>query len=281
MKEIELSELKNNDYNQKGVSNCKLYGICVNCNSNFIYSKVKKFLASRKKSLDKKNQWDTCQKCWLKIKTVNNPLWIEGNRKAQLIAQNKPEQKRKNADGVSKSWTDDRKKKESDKLKEKWRDDEAFKKVALFNISWTNPDHPNHKQMIQKTLGTGGLSGCCNGIKYDSALELSYIFYCDDNNIDIKRYDLPPIEYLDEHNKKRYYIPDFIINNNIIVEIKGKGLYYNRNFLRINIKLEALKKWCLNNKYEALFLIEGDDILKRNYKKARKLHHETKKKNID
>ena len=82
----------------------------------------------------------------------------------------------------------------------------------------------------QKRNGiTGGYrenSGICkhgkyNGIHCDSTWELAYILYCNDNNIPIKRCDKVFDYYDNEGNKHRYY-PDFIINENEIIEIKGR-----------------------------------------------------------
>ena len=84
---------------------------------------------------------------------------------------------------------------------------------------------------------------------------------------------MKPIEYKDENNKKRLYYPDFIENNKIIVEIKGKGLYYKINYKRNIKKIEAALKSFNNYK----ILLGDDEILKKNYKKARNWHHENKK----
>lgn len=69
-------------------------------------------------------------------------------------------------------------------------------------------------------------SGICkhgkyNGIHCDSAWELAYILYCNDNNIPIKRCD-KVFDYFDNDGNKHRYYPDFIINDNEIIEIKGR-----------------------------------------------------------
>jgi len=74
-------------------------------------------------------------------------------------------------------------------------------------------------------------------------------------------------------------MPDFIIDNNTIVEIKGLGMYYQKNVERIPLKFNALKKWCKDNSFSCVMLLSSDDILKTNYKKARKLHREIKEEN--
>ncbi len=262
------------------ITNCVLVdGICIKCQSAFSYSKVKKFMRNRVNKVHKKHLWDTCQKCWLRINTGEDTGWVEKNRQAQLIAQNKPEQKLKNAVAVSKSWGTDRKIKASNYLKNRWLNDEGFAKKALMNLSWTDKkDVIKYSERMKWSLGTGGLKGEYNNIGYDSALELSYILYCNDNNIEIKRYDLEPIKYIDEHGKTRLYFPDFIIEDKTIVEIKGFGIYYKLNLQRNILKLAALKEWCNSHQCDYYLLMNTDNILKINYKRARKLHHETKVK---
>ena len=64
--------------------------------------------------------------------------------------------------------------------------------------------------------------GWYNGVHCDSSYELVYLIYCLDHNIDIKRCD--KIYEYSYKDSKHLYFPDFIINNNTIVEIKG---YHN------------------------------------------------------
>lgn len=267
--EISLEELKNRNYNQKGISNFKLYGKCEKCQKDFKYCAVKKFLSNRKNKIE---NWNVCQKCWLLSQTSENKVWIEKNRQAQLIAQNKPEQKKRNANGVSKSWNEERKKKESNYLKNKWATNKEFADKCLKNLDWTSKKDDRYDRIMSASLGVGGLKGLYNNIRYESALELSFILWCENEQIPIKRYDLQAIEYFDK-DKTRFYIPDFIIYTDEIVEIKGSGLYYNKNYERNLLKIEAAKKKFL--KYTILF--ETDECLKKFYKKARKTHYENKK----
>jgi len=237
-------------------------------------------MKNRITNIENKVLWNTCHKCWLKINTSESKVWIEKNRKAQLIAQNKPEQKIKNSKRVSESWTYERKIKNSKLLKDRWKNDKDFAEKALKNLSWTNKlDVSRFNTLLKSSIGIGGLKGIYNNIRYDSSLELSFILWCFDNSIDVRRYDLDPIRYLDENNISRLYIPDFIITNNIIVEIKGFGIYYQKNFDRNIKKFQALKSWCKSNNFNNRLLLGDDLILKKNYKRARKLHHENKKEN--
>jgi len=278
MQPITLKELISRNYDTSKISNAKLIECkCVRCSKEFEYVGVKHFMKNRKNKPDKKHLWNTCQKCWLNINTCEDNEWVKRNSEAQLIAQNKPEQKKKNADGVSKSWTKERKLAASNFLKDRWNNDPEFARKGLENINWTQTNNARYQEIMSKSWGSGGLKGIYKNIIYDSALELSFILWCEENLIPIKRYDLEAISYIAEDNKNRVYIPDFIINNDTVVEIKGLGLYYKKNFARNQIKLQVLKDWTVKNNMNYRFLLSTDIILKTNYKRAAKLHHEIKK----
>lgn len=262
---ITFEDLKNQDYNTKLISNKKLCGTCKKCKQNFIYSQVKKFLRNRLNKPEKINLWETCQKCWLKINTCEDENWIKKNSNAQKIVQNTPEQLQKNRDGVRKSWDGERRKKASNLLKEKWKNDEAFARKSLSNLNKNN---------VKIGFGNGGLKGFYNNIHYDSALELSFIIWCLNEKIKIKRYDRDGIVYTDENGVKRNYYPDFIINNNDIIEIKGSGLWYRKNYKRNILKSDAAKA-----KFDSYIVIfDKDEVVKKYYKTARNIHNETYKK---
>jgi len=264
---ISFSDLEKNNFEFRGHSNSPIRDKCTVCGNIFEYASLKKFLKYR--ILLPINERCLCQICFLSSRTSKNPEWIEKNRKSQLISQNKPEQKLKNALAVSKSWTKERRKKASESLTNKWNNDPVFAKKIRNNLKKYSGSPKNTKE----GFGTGGLKGIYKNIIYDSALELSYILWCIDKGIDIKRYDKDPIIYVYE-NKNRLYFPDFIINNLSIVEIKGKGLYFKKNYKRNKAKHKAAKK-ILGPNFIVIF--DNNKILKENYKKARKLHHEIKK----
>lgn len=269
---ITFQELEERDFDKKYISNYKLVcDKCLRCGNYFEYSNVKKFLRNRVGK--NKKYWKTCQKCWHLINTVEDKNWIEKNRQSQLIAQNKPEQKAKNALGVSKSWTDKRKKEASRYLKNRWQNDLEFADKAIKNLEWTNgSDSKLFNTIINKSFGSGGLKGLYKNINYDSALELSFIMWCENNNISIVRFNLNSIEYKDENGKIRNYIPDFITQNSTIVEIKGLGLYNKINYNRNILKIEAAKQHNL----DYCIIFSDDNRLKKNYNIARRWHHENK-----
>ena len=62
-------------------------------------------------------------------------------------------------------------------------------------------------------------SGWYNNIHCDSSWELAYVIYCEDHNIPIKRCNITR-KYI-YNDVEKFYYPDFIINKNEIIEIKG------------------------------------------------------------
>lgn len=110
--------------------------------------------------------------------------------------------------------------------------------ITVWNKGLTKETHPSIKKQgetyterVKQGLitSTGGyrenaVKGCYkygyyNGIRCDSSWELAFVVYCVENNIPIKR-NTQRFEYIVD-NKRHYFIPDFIINDNEIVEIKG------------------------------------------------------------
>lgn len=86
-----------------------------------------------------------------------------------------------------------------------------------------------------------------NNVYFDSSWELALYIYAIDNKIPIIR-EPCTLSYIDDNNKKRYYIPDFLFNNEL-VEIKGDQFFDNNNNL-INMytkKIEIAKLKCIND----------------------------------
>jgi hypothetical protein len=273
---ITFEELESRNFCKKGIGNHPVFGKCCRCKRDYEYTAVKKFLSSRIRCETEKHQWNSCQVCWLKIRTSENPDWKLANSNAQKVAQNKPEQLKKNAEAVSKSWTKERKNAASKELKEKWKD-KKFAKKALKNINWTQTNDSRFRDIMSRSIGSGGLKGCYNGLHYESGLELSFIMWCNDKKIPIRRYDLEAIEYKDENNRIRKYVPDFLINSSTIVEIKGSGLFFRKNFKRNIAKIEAM----IRLELDYVLFNDKDEQCKSFYRKARKWHHENKIKEKD
>ena len=65
------------------------------------------------------------------------------------------------------------------------------------------------------------------------------------------------IPYTDNNGRKRNYVPDFLINDKIIEEVKPKSVI-NTNFNNCKIKIPFAKKYCKNNGYEFRIITEKE-----------------------
>ncbi len=92
-------------------------------------------------------------------------------------------------------------------------------------------------------------NGKFDGIYFQGTWELKYIIDCIENNISIKRFDLEPI-YYEFEDKPHHYFPDFIINENEIIEIKG----LDKNNIKTIYKMKVAKK--LHDNYKILYDVD-------------------------
>ena len=158
--------------------------------------------------------------------------------------------------------------------KELWtRDGYRENQIEKIRTNWTKLEYRekifnNSKQYY----------GVYNSIRYYSLVEFSFILYCEEKFIPIKNYDGIGIEYSFNSKNHRYY-PDFIINKNQIIEVKGLGRWYNRDKEVVETKYLALKEYCEDNKLTCR-LVFSSDIEKRLWKKAKKIHEQNSKENI-
>lgn len=90
--------------------------------------------------------------------------------------------------------------------------DEAKKNISLHMMG-----NKNWENSVTKT--GRGKKGHYKGQYFMSTWELAFIVYSVEHNIDFKR-NWEKFEYFDLNGNKRYYVPDFIINDKFI-EIKG------------------------------------------------------------
>lgn len=100
-----------------------------------------------------------------------------------------------------------------------------------------NPMYGNPQPMGQGN----GWTGWYNGVLFASLLELSFMIWCDKNNIKFE-----PISNRKDYRvqyeflgSKRNYFPDFLINEDVVVEIKPKNLIASEQNL---LKFEAARK---------------------------------------
>lgn len=116
---------------------------------------------------------------------------------------------------------------------------------------WSNKEidkSESHKKLsnsISKLRDEGktycrGFMGYYKGIHCDSSWELAYLIYCLEHNIPIKRCN---IRFNYEYNGEQHiYTPDFIINENTLIEIKGFK----------DIRWKEKKKCCRENNIQII-----------------------------
>lgn len=198
---------------------------------------------------------EVCGKCAISYVT-KNPEWIAKNSASQKLIQSTPEQKRKNAEGVSRFWQENPDKKEQvrQKLLEKYKD-------------------PKYKKMVLNSRGrsTFALSGEYffrdkSWIEFGSSYELCFLLWAE-NALEISsirkcKFSIP---YFFEE-KDRLYFPDFLIVKNgkkIIVENKSIFNYFfdsKKNEAKVFATLDFLKKMG----YDSYWFIDEDEAKKIN-----------------
>ena len=233
---------------------------CENCGKEFNPSSkaLKKRIEVLKKYDELKGK-TLCGDC-VKILVGRTRLVRERNSKAQKIAQNKAEQKKKNREGVLRS-------RERPEVMEKWlkavrensqKEEWKKKQSELMKERWKDPIKR------EKFLQNGNFHTSCHGffssknfgkIRYESSYELIFLFQKDLEKANVKRFDIP-IEY-ELNGKKHYYIPDFLLNEEI-VEIKSHAILKKENKNELfEAKKEAMNNFLNNSeiykKYTVLF----------------------------
>jgi hypothetical protein len=130
---------------------------------------------------------------------------------------------------------------------EKYGLDEANKRKADLSKK-LSINFINNRKDIYDNLSTlenlsRGWSGWYKGYFFRSLKELSYMIDLDKKGISWQSAEHISISYKD-NNINRQYHPDFLVNENIIVEIKPKRLM---NSIDVKLKKEAAEKYCLEN----------------------------------
>lgn len=102
--------------------------------------------------------------------------------------------------------------------------------------------------------GSGnGWSGWYKGFYFRSILELSFLKV--NLNENLKSAEYIKIPYIDYNGVKRNYLPDFILNDKELIEIKPLSLI---NSLENKLKFEAAKKYCEENNLIFKVFTEND-----------------------
>lgn len=91
------------------------------------------------------------------------------------------------------------------------------------------------KKIVENNVKEPVVQGYFKGIEWQGSWELDFLIFCHEHNIDVKRFDLEPIEYYFEERTCHTW-PDFIVNNTYIIEVKG---YMNA---KSKARIEACEK---------------------------------------
>lgn len=111
------------------------------------------------------------------------------------------------------------------------------------------------RSKISKTVSEKGFCKTIDfidGIRVESRCERDFLFFCKDKNIQVKRFSIGnslsiPIEM--ENNKKRWAVPDFIIDKNVIVDVKDFHHWFIKELNSNLKKYRAIEKWCNVNNF--------------------------------
>lgn len=117
--------------------------------------------------------------------------------------------------------------------------------------------------------------GYYKGLLYESCLELATILHCEKLGLKIERPNIdPPITYVSPYDKKihRYY-PDFIVEDFLILEIKG--FIPKKQMMKIFVKQNALEVHCKRNGLWCM-MVFSETLDQNLVRRARKLHKELK-----
>jgi hypothetical protein len=212
-----------------------------------------------------------CSKCILKLVT-NSEEWKNKNSKAQKIAQNKPGQIEKNRNAQIKRFNNTETREKYKKIGKKlWENEEYRKKMTdVAKKKWQNPEYA--KKVIENSRGSNK-KGFYKNLFYQSSYELAFLLKFEFENgslSGIKRIDFS-IPYVKKNKNIGYYYPDFLMNNEYIIEVKGYGPWVDYDgLIRKN---KAAKKYCKNNNYK-FRVVDQIDLTSYWIKKAKKIHKE-------
>lgn len=271
-----MREIDYKDFNENTPKSASIIVNNIKCDCcGKLFSKNAKTL---RHSLDVKRgkQWEGMKYC--SITCFNKHMhnfsdWRLHNSEAQKIAQNKPEQKIKNSEGVKRSrqnpeiykkwynatvaiFTDEYCENMRKIIKNKWDNDEEFRNNVLDNNKFFTSCHG-----IFHSKNSGE-------IRYESSYELLFLFLKDLEGKNVKRFDIA-IEFEYNGNKK-YYIPDFVCEGEIF-EIKSNSILKKKGDNDLfEAKQISAKKFVENsdlyNNYKILFDEDfGEDLRIRDY----------------
>lgn len=220
----------------------------------------------------RKHRVQVCPKCYVKY-YQRDEAWRVNMVAKQKIAQHRPETLAKHRENSKAMWANNR-----ERLLESHRK-MVTSQAYRDNMSRVMRDKwATDSEYRDKVIGKGFYKhvGNFESIRYDSKLELAFLIKHFEENTTIKvaRFELEngPIQYYDpECNRIRDYYPDFIIDSNLVVEIKGQH-WIDVAPLTYAAKIAALSEFCKQKSLQFIVLL-ADDL--KNYLKKAEIQHET------
>lgn len=236
---------------------------CIHCDDVHVMLAVK--------MLKRRHYVQACATCYRKHHQWDDEARAI-NSAAQKIAQNRPETLKKHRENSRAMWVGDQgikmraaqKKTVSEPhyqanmsriMRQKWASDVDYR------------DRVNGKGVYKHV-------GVYEGqITYHSKLELAFLLWCGDNGKQIARCDFS-VPYVDPIDDKEHdYYPDFIIDDNTIVEVKGQR-WIDLAPETYRAKIDALSKHC--DAHQQSYRVVLDKDLKA-YTKQASAYHEAQK----
>ncbi len=210
-----------------------------------------------------------CSQCILKVVT-NTVEWKKTNSEAQLIAQNKPEQLELNKKIQIERHAQPGMKEKCSKLsKEVWN--RPGYREKMINIARKKWDDPEYAEKVIRNTKRSQMTGDYKGLFYNSSYELAFLLQEETkrgNIAHVKRF-YSYIPYVDFSGVTRHYYPDFLIDNNLVIEVKGIAPWTNLD--QLERKNKAAAAWCKKNKMKYRLVIK-DDIPHFLIREAKKIH---------
>lgn len=198
----------------------KLKSVCMICKKEFTMQVLQ--MANRTYGKEK----SICGKCYVPKYVTQQIEWKNKQAVVQSIAQNKPKTKRKNSMSV----------------KRFWRNHPEVKQQVREKILVLLEDE-NYRNSIATSRYKGDMITKFGKLYFHSLLELNFILNATINpKINtLTRWNLGPITYKYYKNRNKKYYPDFIVNDNKVVEVKSE--YY----LETRAKIILSKKKAFNS----------------------------------
>jgi hypothetical protein len=113
----------------------------------------------------------------------------------------------------------------------------------------------HHSNLYTKGYYKSKVTG--NKEHYDSSYELIRMEQLDEMKVIWTKHHKIAIPYKDNKNEIHHYIPDFLIDNKIIEEVKPRKIIKS-NYLNTKIKLKAGRKYCKENGYKFRIITEKE-----------------------